>query len=96
MKWLGKDELRAFEHSQKTKSKVDVIECEIPLGRLCCFKPLDQDAIYFGYMAGKVIDDFENMNFMYVLMCDNRYFFSRKVIIKPSDVHTSNDAKRYF
>ena len=44
----------------------------------------------------KVIDDFENMTFMYVLMCDDRYFFSRKVIIKPNDVHTSNDAKRYF
>ena len=39
---------------------------------------------------------FENMTFMYVLMCDDRYFFSRKVIIKPNDVHTSNDAKRYF
>ena len=95
IKWLGRDELRAFKHSQKEEEK-DVIECEIPLGRLCCFKPLDKDAIFFGHMAGKVIDDFENMTFMYVLMCDNRYFFSRKVIIKPNDVHTSNDAKRYF
>ena len=95
IKWLGKDELKAFKHSQKEENK-DIIECEIPLGRLCCFKPLDKDAIFFGHMAGKVIDDFENMTFMYVLMCDNRYFFSRKVIIKPNDVHTSNDAKRYF
>ena len=95
IKWLSKDELRAFEHGQKEENK-DVIECEIPLGRLCCFKPLDKDAIFFGHMAGKVIDDFENMTFMYVLLCDNRYFFSRKVIIKPNDVHTSNDAKRYF
>ena len=95
IKWLGKDELRAFEHAAK-EDKKDVIECEIPLGKLCCFKPLDSDAIYFGHMVGKVIDDFENMTFMYVLMCDNRYFFSRKVIIKPNDVSTSNDAKRYF
>lgn len=95
IKWLSKDELRAFEHSKNEENK-DVIECEIPLGRLCCFKPLDKDVIFFGNMAGKVIDDFENMTFMYVLMCDNRYFFSRKVIIKPNDVHTSNDAKRYF
>ncbi len=96
IKWLGKDELKAFEYSQKEENKSDIIECEIPLGRLCCFKPLDQDTIYFGYMAGKVVDDFKNMTFMYVLTCDNRYFFSRKVIIKPKDVHTSNEAKRYF
>lgn len=95
--WLGKDELRAFEHSKKENdNQGDIIKCEIPIGRLCCFKPLDQDAIYFGYMAGKVIDDFENMTYMYVLMCDDRYFFSRRVIIKPDDVHTSNEAKRYF
>lgn len=96
VKWLGKDGLRAFEHSKKTENNTSKIECEIPLGRLCCFKPLDQDAIYFGHMAGKVVDDFEKMTFMYVLVCDNRYFFSRKVIIKPNDVHISNDAKRYF
>jgi len=97
VKWLSKDELRAFEYSKKeNKNQGDVIECEIPIGRLCCFKPLDQDAIYFGHMAGKVVDDFENMTYMYVLMCDDRYFFSRRVIIKPNDVHTSNEAKRYF
>ncbi|WP_342759539.1 hypothetical protein [Kineothrix sedimenti] len=96
-KWLSKDELRAFEHSKKeNKNQSDIIECEIPIGRLCCFKPLDQDSIYFGHMAGKVVDDFENMTYMYVLVCDDRYFFSRKVIIKPNDVHTSNEAKRYF
>lgn len=95
IKWLSKKELRAFWYSQKKENK-DVIECEIPLGRLCCFKPLDKDAIFFGHMAGKIVDDFENMSFMYVLVSDNRYFFSRKVIIKPNDVHTSNDAKRYF
>ena len=95
IKWLSKDELRAFEHSQKEENK-DVIECDIPLGRICCFKPLDKDAIFFGHMAGIVIDVFENMTFMDVLLCDNRYFFTRKVIIKPNDVHTSNDAKRYF
>ena len=76
--------------------KKDIIECDIPLGRLCCFKPLDKDAIYFGHMAGKIVDEFENMTFMYVLKIDGRYFFSKKVIIKPIDVHTSNDAKKYF
>lgn len=95
IKWLSKKELRAFGYSQKKENK-DVIACEIPLGRLCCFKPLDKDAIFFGHMAGKIVDDFEKMTFMYVLVSDNRYFFSRKVIIKPNDVHTSNDAKRYF
>lgn len=95
IKWLSKKELRAFGYSQKKENK-DVIECEIPLGRLCCFKPLDKDVIFFGHMAGKIVDDFEKMTFMYVLVSDNRYFFSRKVIIKPNDVHTSNDAKRYF
>lgn len=95
IKWLSKKELRAFGYSQKKENK-DVIECEIPLGRLCCFKPLDKDAIFFGHMAGKIVDDFEKMTFMYVLVSDNRYFFSRKVIIKPNDVHASNDAKRYF
>ena len=57
---------------------------------------LNKDEIYFGHMAGKVVDDFENMTFMYVLNIDSRYFFSRNVIIKPEDVRTSNDAKRYF
>ena len=95
IKWLSKEELRAFEHSKKKENK-DVIECEILLGRLCCFKPLNKDAIFFGHMAGKIVDDFEKMTFMYVLVSDNRYFFSRKVIIKPNDVHTSNDAKIYF
>lgn len=95
IKWLSRKELRAFGYSQKKENK-DVIECEIPLGRLCCFKPLDMDVIFFGHMAGKIVDDFEKMTFMYVLVSDNKYFFSRKVIIKPNDVHTSNDAKRYF
>lgn len=96
IKWLSKDELRAFKHSLKENNKIDTVECEIPLGRLCCFKPLDKDTIYFGHMAGKIIDDFENMTFMYVLKIDDRYFFSRRVIITPNDVHNPNDAKRYF
>ena len=95
IKWLGKDKARAFEHSQKV-AKNDMIECDIPLGRLCCFKPLDSNAIYFGHMAGKVVGDFEKMTWLYVLECDDRYFFSRNVIVKPNDVHTSNEAKRYF
>lgn len=97
LKWLSKDELRAFECSLKEKKKVyNVIECDIPIGSLCCFKQLDKNEIYFGHMAGKVVDDFDNMTYMYVLIADNRYFFSRKVIIKPYDVISSNDAKRYF
>ena len=95
IKWLGKDEARAFEHIQKT-TKNDIIECDIPLGRLCCFKPLDSNEIYFGHMAGKVIDDFEKMTWMYVLDGDDGYFFSRNVIVKPNDVHTSNEAEKYF
>lgn len=97
VKWLSKDELRAFDHSKKeNKNQGDIIKCEIPIGRLCCFKLPGNDVIYFGHMAGKVVDDFENMTYTYVLMSDNRYFFSKKVIIKPNDVHTSNEAKRYF
>ena len=108
IKWLGKDELRAFEYVKQTEKQIEKKtyttnsygfqdnKADIELGKLCCFKPLDKDEIYFGQMAGKVVDDFGNMTFMYVLNIDNRYFFSRNVIIKPEDVHTSNDAKKYF
>lgn len=108
IKWLGKNELRAFEYAKQTEKQIEKKtyttnsygfqdnKADIELGKLCCFKPLDKDEIYFGYMAGKVVDDFGNMTFMYVLNIDNRYFFSRNVIIKPEDVHTSNDAKKYF
>ena len=107
IKWLGKDELRAFEYAKQTEKQIEKKthtnsygfqdnKADIELGKLCCFKPLDKNEIYFGHMAGKVVDDFENMTFMYVLNIDNRYFFSRNVIIKPEDVHTSNDAKKYF
>ena len=107
IKWLGKDELRAFEYAKQTEKQIEKKtytnsygfqdnKADIELGKLCCFKPLDKDEIYFGHMAGKVVDDFGNMTFMYVLNIDNRYFFSRNVIIKPEDVHTSNDAKKYF
>ena len=107
IKWLGKDELRAFEYAKQTEKQIEKKiytnsygfqdnKADIELGKLYCFKPLDKDEIYFGHMAGKVVDDFENMTFMYVLNIDNRYFFSRNVIIKPEDVHTSNDAKKYF
>lgn len=106
-RWLGKDELRAFEYAKQTEKQIEKKtytnsygfqdnKADIELGKLCCFKPLDKDEIFFGHMAGKVVDDFENMTFMYVLNIDNRYFFSRNVIITPEDVHTSNDAKRYF
>lgn len=46
IKWLNKNELNAFEYAVKEKKK-DVIECDIPLGRLCCFKPIDKNDIYF-------------------------------------------------
>lgn len=107
IKWLGKNELRAFEYAKQTEKQIEKKiytnsygfkdnKADIELGELCCFKPVDKDEIYFGHMAGKVVDDFESMTFMYVLNIDNRYFFSRNAIIKPKDVHTSNDAKRYF
>lgn len=107
VKWLGKDELRVFEYAKQTEKQIEKKtytnsygfqdnKADIELGKLCCFKPLDKDEIFFGHMAGKVVDDFENMTFMYVLNIDNRYFFSRNVIITPEDVHTSNDAKRHF
>ena len=80
----------------KRENGKDVIECDIPLGRLCCFKPLDKDVIYFGHMAGMVVDNFEDMTFMYVIACEKELYFSRDVIIKPNDVHTCHDAKKYF
>lgn len=106
-KWLGKDELRAFEYAKQTEKQIEKKiytnsygfqdnKADIELGKLCCFKLVDKDEIYFGHMAGKVVDDFEKMTFMYVINVDNRYFFSHNVIIKPEDVHTSNDAKKYF
>lgn len=79
-----------------TKSNGEEIKIDIPLGRLCCFKELGKQEIYFGHMAGKVVDDFENMTFLYVLKCDYRYFFSKEVIEKPIDVQTSKDAEKYF
>lgn len=80
----------------ENKKAKDVIGCDIPLGKLCCFKPLNKNEIFFGHMAGKVVDDFADMSFMYVLVADDRYFFSRDVIVKPEDVHMVWDAKRYF
>ena len=74
----------------------DNIVCDIPLGKLCCFKRIGKPGIFFGHMAGKVVDDFETMSFMYILKCDGRYFFAKQCIQKPFDVHTSEDAKKYF
>src|SRR5574344_583940 len=77
IKWSSKDELRAFNHANKEKDKEgkhDFIECEIPIGRLCCFKSLDNDSVWFGHMAGKVVEDFENMTYMYVFKTDDGYF----------------------
>ena len=80
----------------KRENDKDIVEQDIPLGQLCCFKPLGKDSILFGHMAGTVVEDFENMTFMYVLFCDGEYFFSKGVFVKPDDVHTVNDAKKYF
>ena len=107
IKWLSKNEKRVFMNKEiKIDKEIKannilynnstLIQSDIPLGRLCCFKELGKRGIYFGHMAGKVVDDFENMTFLYVLKCDNRYFFSKEVIEKPIDVHTSKDAEKYL
>lgn len=79
-----------------TKSNGEEIKIDIPLGRLCCFKEIGKQNIYFGHMAGKVVDDFENMTFLYVLKCNDNYYFSKEVIEKPVDVQTYKDAEKYF
>jgi len=88
-KWVGKDELRAFEQAKEvgsnntTNNKGKLQETEytncygfpdekedIELGQLCLFKPLELEDLLFGHMAGKVVDDFGTMSFMYVLNVD--------------------------
>ena len=101
VKWLSKEEKRAFVNKEVKTNNIlhsitTSIQLDIPLGKLCCFKEIGKQNIYFGYMAGKIVDDFENMTFLYVLECDNRYFFSNKVIEKPTDVQTCKDAEKYF
>lgn len=66
----------------------------INIGTLCCFK--HNGYIYFGHLAGRVVDDFEQMSFTYVLKCDDRYFFSKECIEKPSHVHTAHEAEQYW
>ena len=105
IKWMSKSEIKEFHYNTIFETTLDpsseeteqnVIPYDISLGKLCCFKPLNSDAIYFGHMAGMVVEDFGSMNFMYVLKCDDRYFFSKECIVKPTDVHTSKDASKYF
>lgn len=130
VKWLGKDEKRAFEYAMRNATKqesevtnnyiesiskptgvkfndidingnlnmygYDDDKPDIEIGKLCCFKPIGKDDIYFGHMAGKVVDNFENMSFLYVLLSDGKYYFSRDVIIHPNDVLNANDARKYF
>lgn len=66
----------------------------INIGTLCCFKY--NGYIYFGHLAGRVVDDFEQMSFTYVLKCDDRYFFSKECIEKPPHVHTAHEAEEYW
>lgn len=48
------------------------------------------------HVAGKVVDDFEQMSFMYVVATDNEYYFSKEVIKKPTYIHSAKDAERCF
>lgn len=77
---------------------VQYMRCDIPIGSLCCFKQFGDtsDSIWFGYMVGMVVTDFESLSTLYILTCDGRYFFSNRCIIKPDDVETANDAIKYF
>lgn len=125
-KWLGKAELRAFEHGEQQAMEIanksskpvqttqgysnikvpalfsteqfggryQAILSPINVGTLCCFKY--NGYIYFGHLAGRVVDDFEHMSFTYVLKCDGRYFFSKECIEKPPHVHTAHEAEEYW
>lgn len=78
------------------KEGKDVIKLNIPLGTLCCFKPISKNIILFGYVVGKIVDDFEKMSFAYVVSTDSEYYFSKEVIEKPTYVHTLKDAEQCF
>lgn len=78
------------------KDGKDIIKLDIPLGTLCCFKPINKNTILFGHVAGKVVDDFEQMSFMYVVATNNEYYFSKEVIKKPTYIHSAKDAERCF
>lgn len=76
--------------------KKDVIKFFIPLGSLCYFKPLNMNVVYFGEMAGKVINTFYPMTFVYVINRDGKIFFSKEVVEMSNKIRTMNDAEKYF
>ena len=86
-----------MEWNNENKNAVDMVGCDIKIGRLCVFKPIeDEGRALFGHMAGAVVDNFENMSFLYVLTTGDRYYFSRKVIEHRYGIYNSSDAEKYF
>ena len=67
----------AVYHNDKVK---DIIGCETPLGKSCCFRPLGKDCVLFGRMAGKVVRSFENMSFFYVIKTEDTYYLTNDVV----------------
>lgn len=84
-------------YNGEVKLVADQIALPIPLGALCCFKPLGNDnVILFGHIAGVMVKDFETMTFVYIMKCGDRNYYSADVIEKPNNVETAEAAKRYF
>ena len=75
----------------------DTVALPIPLGSLCCFKPLgNENVILFGHIAGVMVHDFEKMSFVYLMRCGEKTFYSADVIRKPNGVASMRDAEKYF
>ena len=84
----------ALFSTEQFGARYQAILSPVNIGTLCCFK--HNGYIYFGYLAGIVVDDFEQMSFTYVLKCDDRYFFSKECIEKPPHIHTAHEAEEYW
>lgn len=80
---------------EKEKIK-DEIGLEIPIGRLCCFKPVGSDEILFGHLAGAMVHNFKNMSFVYLLKCEERVYYSNDVIVAPRGIYSAREAAKYF
>lgn len=81
----------------EVKFVADTMALPIPLGSLCCFKPLgNTDVILFGHIAGVMVHDFEKMSFVYLLKCEERTYYSAEVIRKPKGVTNAREAEKYF
>ena len=79
------------------ENAVDMVGCDIQIGRLCVFKPIEDESMtLFGHMAGAVVDKFENMSFMYVLTSGDGYYFSRKVIEHRTGMYNATSAEPFF